>query len=200
MIYLRMFLKGMINLHNLHDNHIYHPCPYYAYNPMCNPNFTRQLQAQMPNPNTLIPAPPPMPNANVKFQDYGPNPFVIDIEDATEENTMFRTTLWTGEHMQLTLMSIEAGEDIGLEHHKDHDQFIRIEDGQGLVQMGDSADNLDFQRRIKGDYIVIIPANKWHNIINTGNRPLKLYSIYAPPEHPKGTVHATKAIAEAAGD
>ncbi|NLZ34279.1 MAG: cupin domain-containing protein, partial [Clostridiales bacterium] len=72
------------------------------------------------------------------------------------------------------------------------------EKGQGIVKMGDNKDNLDFQRRVYDNYAIIIPAGKWHNVINTGNTPLKLYSIYAPPQHPKGTVHATKAIADAA--
>ncbi|NLT63505.1 MAG: cupin domain-containing protein [Clostridiales bacterium] len=135
---------------------------------------------------------------NIILKDYGPEPFVIDIEDATKQNRTFRTALWTGRHLQLTLMSIRPGEDIGLENHPHLDQFIRIEQGQGLVQMCSRKDNLTFQRRVSEDYAVIIPAGTWHNIINTGNRPLKLYSIYAPPEHPKGTVHRTKADAEAA--
>ena len=174
---------NLSNLNTLHDNNIYHPCPYFAYNPIAIPSYARQMQQPTPNP---------------ALKDSGPEPFVINIEDATEENTMFRTTLWTGEHLQLTLMSLEAGEDIGLEIHEDHDQFIRVESGQGLVQMGDAKDNLDFQERLKDDYIVIIPAGKWHNLTNTGNMPLKLYSIYAPVEHAKGTVHETKAIADAA--
>lgn len=98
--------------------------------------------------------------------------------------------------MQLTLMSINVGQDIGLEMHPDVDQFIRIEQGQGLVKMGDRKDRLDFQASVRDDYAFIIPAGKWHNLINTGNVPLKLYSIYAPPEHPFGTVHKTKADAE----
>lgn len=132
------------------------------------------------------------------LKDYGPEPFVINIDQATKQNNTFRTALWTGNHLQLTLMSIRVGEDIGLENHPNLDQFIRIEQGQGLVKMGQSKDNLDFQRRVSGDYAIIIPAGTWHNIINTGNRPLKLYSIYAPPQHPKGTVHKTKADAMAA--
>ena len=131
-------------------------------------------------------------------QDSGPEPFVIDIEDAAEDNRFFRVALWTGQHLQLTIMSINVGEDIGLEMHPDVDQFIRIEEGRGLIQMGDSQNALNFQRRVTEDDAIIIPAGKWHNLINTGNRPLKLYSIYAPPEHPKGTVHKTKAEAEAA--
>ena len=117
---------------------------------------------------------------------------MIDIEEATKENTNFRLALWTGDHLQLTLMSLNVGEDIGLEMHPDGDQFIRVEEGRGLVEMGDERNNLDFQRNVYDDYIIIIPAGKWHNLTNTGNIPLKLYSIYAPPEHPFGTVHVTK--------
>lgn len=140
----------------------------------------------------------PMVDANLT--DYGPEPFVIDIEEATNENNMFRKTLWTGDYFQLTLMSIEPGDDIGLEVHLDHDQFIRVEDGQGYIQMGDSQNNLDFQKRLKDDYIVMIPAGKWHNLTNTGDKPLKLYSIYAPAEHPAGTVHETKEFSDAAAE
>jgi mannose-6-phosphate isomerase-like protein (cupin superfamily) len=95
-------------------------------------------------------------------------------------------------------MSINVGEDIGLEVHPTVDQFLRIEEGQGIVQMGDTKDNLYFERRVYDDDAIMVPAGKWHNIINTGNKPLKLYSIYAPPEHPFGTVHETKADAMAA--
>ena len=132
----------------------------------------------------------------IPLGDYGPYPFVINIERATLQNKTFRTALWTGEYLQLTLMSINVGDDIGLEVHHDHDQFIRIEQGEGLVLMGDSKYHLDFRRRVYDDYAIFIPAGKWHNLINTGRRPLKLYSIYAPPEHPRGTVHETKEDAE----
>lgn len=133
-----------------------------------------------------------------QLMDYGPAPFVINIEEATEKNNNFRSTLWTGDHLQLTLMSIGVGEDIGLEVHPDHDQFIRIEDGKGLVKMGDSKDTLNFEKQVEDDYAILIPAGKWHNVINTGSSPLKLYSLYAPVEHPYGTVHETKAISDAA--
>lgn len=144
------------------------------------------------------PCPDDMYPNNIVLKDYGPEPFVVNIDRATKRNNTFRTALWTGDHLQLTLMSINVGEDIGLENHPDLDQFIRIEQGQGLVKMGSSKYNLDFQRRVSDDYAIIIPAGTWHNLINTGNRPLKLYSIYAPPQHPKGTVHRTKADALAA--
>ncbi|WP_404328753.1 cupin domain-containing protein [Mesobacillus maritimus] len=130
-----------------------------------------------------------------KLKDYGPNPFVINIDEATKQNDTFRTALWTGDHLQVTLMSIDVGEDIGLEIHPDLDQFLRVEQGQGVVQMGDSKEQLDFQENVYDDYAIVIPAGKWHNLTNTGNVPLKLYSIYAPPQHPFGTVHETKAEA-----
>ena len=134
-------------------------------------------------------------NNYIILKDYGPEPFVINIDQATKQNNTFRTALWSGSHLQLTLMSINIGEDIGLENHPNLDQFIRIEQGQGLVKMGQSKDNLDFQRRVGDGYAIIIPTGTWHNLINIGNIPLKLYSIYAPPQHPKGTVHMTKADA-----
>lgn|SRR5690625_5026894 len=128
----------------------------------------------------------------MELKDYGPNPFVINIEEATKENYNYRTALWTGNHLQVTLMSIEVGEDIGLEVHNELDQFLRIEDGKGLVQMGDSEKNLDFEKDVGDDDAVFVPAGKWHNIKNKGDNPLKVYSIYAPPEHPHGTVHKTR--------
>lgn len=131
-----------------------------------------------------------------RIRDHGPDPFVIDIEEATLKNDNFRTALWTGEHLQLTLMSIEVGDDIGLEMHPDVDQFLRIEQGQGIVMMGDCRDDVNFRQKVYDNYIIIIPAGKWHNVINTGHVPLKMYSIYAPPNHPHGTVHRTKADAE----
>jgi len=123
---------------------------------------------------------------------------VINIDRATIQNNTFRTALWTGKHLQLTLMSINPGEEIGLENHPHIDQFLRIEQGRGLVQMGSSRENLSFQRYVSENDAILIPAGTWHNLVNTGNRPLKLYSIYAPPQHPKGTVHRTRADAMAA--
>lgn len=129
----------------------------------------------------------------MELKDYGSNPFVINIEEATKGNSNYRTALWTGNHLQVTLMSIEVGEDIGLEVHNELDQFLRIEDGKGLVQMGDSEKNLDFEKDVGDDDAVFVPAGKWHNITNKGDKPLKIYSIYAPTEHPHGTVHKTRA-------
>lgn len=130
--------------------------------------------------------------------DFGPKPFIVDINKATINNDTFRTALWTGNNLQLTLMSIPVGGDIGLEIHPHVDQFLRIEEGQGLAQMGNNKDNLYLSQPVYDDFAIFIPAGTWHNVINTGKTPLKLYSIYAPPNHPWGTVHQTKAIAEMA--
>lgn len=129
---------------------------------------------------------------NKDLKDHGPKPFVVDIEKLTVDNKNYRTVIWTGKYMQMTVMSIPPGEDIGLELHKDHDQFIRIEEGEGIVQMGDAEDNLDFQEKVEDDFAILIPAGKWHNLVNNSTEPLKLYSIYSPVEHPKNTVHKTK--------
>lgn len=133
---------------------------------------------------------------NNPIRDYGAEPFVVNIEEITKGNNTFRTALWTGNHLQLTLMSIPVGESIGLELHPDTDQFLRIEQGDGLMQMGPDKNNLNFQRRVYNNFAIFVPAGTWHNLINIGNVPIKLYSIYAPPHHPKGTVHLTKADAE----
>lgn len=130
-------------------------------------------------------------------QDYGKQPFVLDIEQATLENENFRVAKWTGTNLQMTLMTIQVGEDIGLEVHEDHDQFLRIERGSANVVMGPTKDNLDFSQQAGSDFAIFVPAGVWHNVINTGNDQLKLYSIYAPSEHPFGTVHQDKAEAEA---
>lgn len=132
----------------------------------------------------------------VHLTDHGPEPYVVNIAKAARENRTYRTALWTGKHLQLTVMSINPGEDIGLEMHPDVDQFICIEDGHGVVKMGSEKENLDFRENVFVDDAFFIPAGKWHNLINTGRRPLKLFSIYAPVQHPRGTVHATREDAQ----
>jgi mannose-6-phosphate isomerase-like protein (cupin superfamily) len=153
-----------------------------------NYTYTSGYNHHSPTPHQYPPSAP---------SEFGPYPFVTDISKATLNNNTFRTALWTGNHLQLTLMSIPPGEDIGLEMHPTVDQMLRIEDGQALVQMGDSKDYLYFRQPAYDDYAIFIPAGTWHNVTNTGSKPLKLYSVYAPPNHPRGTVHQTKAIAEA---
>jgi mannose-6-phosphate isomerase-like protein (cupin superfamily) len=137
---------------------------------------------------------------HIKQQDCGANPYAINISNAAVCNNNFRTTIWTGTHLQTTLMCIEPGGDIGLECHSDTDQFIRIECGRGMACMGPKEDVLNFQRPICTGCAVFVPAGTFHNIINTGKGPLKLYSIYAPPHHPRGTVHKTKKQALEEGD
>ena len=128
--------------------------------------------------------------------DQGPNPFVTNIDKATLDNNNYRTTLWTGKYIQLTLMSIEPGNDIGLEVHAEHDQFLRIEEGQANVYLGPTETNLSEQQAGTDDAI-FVPAGTWHNVVNTGQSPLKVYSIYGLPAHAHGTVHATKEAAAA---
>ena len=130
-------------------------------------------------------------NADVVLKDYGAEPTVLDIDAYSLSNNNFRVALWTGTKLQVTLMSIPVGGEIGLEQHSTTDQFLRIEDGQGKVMMGDTKESLTFIQKAGKDYVIIVPAGKWHNLINTGDKPLKLYSIYAPIEHPHGTVHKT---------
>ncbi|WP_052667057.1 cupin domain-containing protein [Nitriliruptor alkaliphilus] len=130
-------------------------------------------------------------------KDEGPEPFVLDIDEATLINGNFRTTLWTGTNLQLTVMAIAPGDDVGLEVHHDRDQFLRIEVGRGRVQMGPSEDDLPLDQAIEDDSAILVPAGTWHNVTNTGDRPLRLYALYAPPEHAHGTVHPTKADADA---
>ncbi|MGK0464865.1 MAG: mannose-6-phosphate isomerase-like protein (cupin superfamily) [Clostridium sp.] len=203
-------MKGMSNINNDYNPYpyyantpVYSPynmynvyktyrCPCYVNAPMNTPTDEIEYDSRLDLPRAI------KDNALMELKDYGPEPFVINIEEATNQNNTYRTALWTGGNLQVTLMSIRVGDDIGLEVHPMGDQFIRIEEGRGLVQMGDTKDNLDFQKKVYDDYAIMIPAGKWHNIINTGDKPLKLYAIYAPPEHPYGTVHETKEIAEAA--
>jgi mannose-6-phosphate isomerase-like protein (cupin superfamily) len=117
--------------------------------------------------------------------------YIDDIEDRTEENDDFRRVLYTGHNMQLVLMSIEPGDDIGEETHVDRDQFFRIEEGKGEVWIDGRV------TKIESDMAIIVPAGARHNIKNTGHKALKLYTLYAPPEHADGTVHRTKMVAEA---
>lgn len=132
------------------------------------------------------------------MKDNGPNPYVVDIEDLTLSNENFRTASWTGTYLQMTLMTIPVGGEVGLEVHEDTDQFLRLEQGKAKVLMGATKDNLDQEWSAEDDWAIFVPAGTWHNIVNDGDEPLKLYSIYAPVHHPHGTVHATYEDAMAA--
>lgn len=124
--------------------------------------------------------------------------WVADIEQATLENTDFRRVLHTGSHAQLTVMRLAPGEEIGLEMHPDLDQFLRLEQGSARVTLGRTQEEVDETHDVKDDWAVIVPGGTWHNVVNTGDTDVKLYSIYSPPEHPAGTVHRTKAEADTA--
>ena len=117
--------------------------------------------------------------------------YIIDIEAKTIENPHFREILFTAPHSQLVVMTLQPGEDIGQETHDDIDQFIRVEAGQGKAV-------LDGQEHpLQDGSAVVIPAGTEHNVINTSlSEPLKLYTIYSPPEHPDGTIHKNKKEAE----
>ena len=117
--------------------------------------------------------------------------FCDDIEDLTEANEDFRRVLYTGQHLQLVLMTLQPGEEIGEEVHADRDQFFRIEEGEGAIDI-DGKENC-----VEDDFAVIVPAGARHNVRNTGDEPLRFYTLYGPPEHKDGIVQATKAEAEA---
>lgn len=121
--------------------------------------------------------------------------YVTNIEQDTVANDDFRRVLFTGPNTQLVLMTLQPGEEIGLETHDGHDQFIRVEAGTGVVLL-DGAESA-----LEDGSAVVIPAGVEHNIVNTSDHaPLRLYTLYSPPEHPDGTVHRTKREADAAED
>ncbi len=124
--------------------------------------------------------------------------WIKNIEEVTLKNASFRAVLFTGKHLQLTVMSLAPGEEIGNEVHPNVDQFIRIEHGRGIVTLGREQSKIDEESEVKDDWAFIIPAGTWHNIKNTGEAELKLYSIYTPPNHPDGTVYQTKRQADVA--
>jgi mannose-6-phosphate isomerase-like protein (cupin superfamily) len=123
--------------------------------------------------------------------------WVDDIEKLTVENDNFRTVIHTGEHSQLTVMSVPPGGEVGWEKHGHLDQFLRLEQGKARVDFGTSKDTVDESHEVEDDWAFIVPAGIWHNVVNIGDEDLKLYSIYSPPEHPEGTVHRTKAESDA---
>lgn len=137
---------------------------------------------------------------NKTTEDLGNSPALINIHKETLKNNFFRKSMWTGEHLQVTVMSIPAGGEIGLEIHENVDQFIRVEYGIGSVYMGKTKQSITFLGNANEEYSILIPAGTWHNIINEQKVPLKVYSIYAPPKHPIGTIHRTKFDSDLAED
>ncbi|MEG0592460.1 MAG: cupin domain-containing protein [Coprobacillus sp.] len=124
--------------------------------------------------------------------DYGKQVHVDNMYCVAKNNQNFRTAFWTGQYLQLTLMSIPVNEEIGLETHKETDQYIRIEEGYAYVMVGKNQCQMDEQWQLCTGDAIFVPAGTWHNIINIGNCALKISSVYAPPHHPFGTIHPTK--------
>lgn len=116
--------------------------------------------------------------------------FVEDIERATLENEDYRRVLYTGQHLQLVLMTLRPGEEIGEEVHDDRDQFFRVEEGEGEITIDDA------RHAVQADHAMIVPAGARHNVKNVGAAPLRLYTLYGPPEHRRDVVHHTKAEAD----
>lgn len=130
------------------------------------------------------------------INNNGPNPNAFDLETATRENENYRTVAWTGKYLQVTLMSIPVGESIGLEVHPDTDQFLRLDAGQGRCVMGPAQDQLDFSQDVTDGWSIQVPAGTWHDVINTGQEPMRLYAIYAPVHHAPKIVQETRTAAE----
>jgi mannose-6-phosphate isomerase-like protein (cupin superfamily) len=137
---------------------------------------------------------------DMTVSDIGPHPQSFNLERQTVENTNYRTVAWSGRYLQLTLMSIPEGADIGLEMHPETDQFLRLDAGRGRVQMGSSKDALEFDQEVSDGWCILVPAGTWHNVTNIGDVPMQLYAIYAPAHHKPGKLHATAADAAADTD
>lgn len=131
------------------------------------------------------------------IKDVGPKPQSFNIEEETVKNPNYRTVAWSGKYLQVTLMSIPVGSDIGLEKHPETDQFIRLDAGKGRVQMGKTKKDLDFDKEVEDGFAIMVPAGYWHNVTNIGDEPMKLYAVYAPVHHAAGNIHKTAEDAKA---
>jgi len=136
----------------------------------------------------------------MNIEDIGPRPQAFNLESATVKNPNYRTVAWSGTYLQVTLMSIPVGGDIGLEKHPATDQFIRLDRGRGRAQMGATKDDLSFDQEVTDGWCVLVPAGSWHNITNVGDDAMQVYTVYAPQHHKPGKVQPTKAIADADTD
>ena len=132
------------------------------------------------------------------IEDIGPKPRSFDLEQATRDNKHFRSVAWSGRYLQLTLMSVPAGGDIGLEMHPDTDQFLRLDAGRGRLEMGPAKERLTQTQELSDGWCALIPAGTWHNVTNIGAEPMQVYALYAPAHHKPGKIHRT--AAEAAAD
>ena len=128
--------------------------------------------------------------------DHGPEPYVVDKKQMAAKNQNFRTAIWTGKHLQMTLMSIPVCGEIGAEMHPKTDQLLQVEQGNAIVKMGNSREELCCHQVVCEGDAIFVPAGTWHNVINMGRNSLKLSSVYAAPNHARGTVHRTKEEAE----
>ncbi|MCW2922414.1 MAG: cupin [Thermoleophilia bacterium] len=133
---------------------------------------------------------------SLTITDQGPKQDAFDLEQATVENENYRAIAWSGKYLQVSLMSIEPGSSIGLEVHPETDQFIRLDAGQGVAKMGPSKDQLEWEQAVTDGWCVMVPAGMWHDIVNTGDDPMQLYTVYAPVHHAPGIVQATSKDAE----
>jgi mannose-6-phosphate isomerase-like protein (cupin superfamily) len=131
------------------------------------------------------------------IEDIGPQPQSFDLEKSTRENTNYRSVVWSGRYLQVTLMSIPVGSDIGLEMHPETDQFLRLDAGRGRVQIGSAKDHLTFEEDVSDGWCILVPAGAWHNVTNTGEEPMRVYAIYAPAHHKPGKIHKTASDAAA---
>ncbi|TPG52648.1 cupin domain-containing protein [Sphingomonas glacialis] len=138
-----------------------------------------------------------MVGTDSRIKDVGPQPQSFDLESATRDNAEYRSVAWSGRYLQVTLMSIPVGGDVGLEAHPQTDQFLRLDAGRGRVQMGAAKDRLTFEKDVSDGWCVLVPAGTWHNITNTGTTPMQLYTVYAPAHHRLDAVQATAAAAKA---
>lgn len=169
---------------------------YSLYGPQQHPRGAVH-RTQADDPHNGDPKPTPRVAAPTRIgrftADPGAMPFVFDIDRATAANTNFRTAAWTSSTLQLTLMDIPVGDDVGLEMHPAVDQFLRIESGKAKVYVGSCRDSVHLLAVAKAGDAIMIPSGTWHNIVNLGHKdPLELYSLYGPQQHPKGTIHVTK--------
>ena len=125
------------------------------------------------------------------IEDIGPQPQSFDLEKSTRENSDYRAVVWSGRYLQVTLMSIPVGSDIGLEMHPETDQFLRLDAGRGRVQIGPAKDQLTFEKEVSDGWCILVPAGSWHNVTNIGEEPMKVYAVYAPAHHKPGKIHKT---------
>lgn len=134
------------------------------------------------------------------IEDTGPQPQSFDLELATRENKHYRAVAWSGRFLQVTLMSIPVGSDIGLEMHPETDQFLRLDAGRGRVQIGPAKEQLTFEEEVSDGWCILIPAGSWHNVTNVGEVPMQVYAVYAPAHHKPGKIHGTASDAAADAD